>query len=97
MSLIPEEVFKRRRRHNNTPESILLIIANYIVTCLAISLFAYKGHINWLFWVVVGLLAVYNFFTIRRNKEEFIRPVVITYVISNIVLVAMLFLFIAKS
>jgi nicotinamide riboside transporter PnuC len=91
--MIPEELFKRRPRHNNTPESTLLILANFIVICAATSLFTTKTHINWFFWVVVGLLGVYNFFTIRRNREEFENKFVqISYVISTLVLVGLFFL-----
>src|SRR5258708_34652297 len=92
MAILPEEVFKRRQRHNNTPESVLLIIANYIVMSLAITLFTDKHHVSWFFWVIAGLLALYNFFTIRKNREEFTRPTLIAYSISVIVLIAVFFL-----
>ncbi len=95
--MIPEEVFKRRRRHNNTPESILLIIANYIVVSIDISLFANKGQVNWFFWIVLGVLGIYNFFTIRRNREEFNKATIIAYLISIVVLVGVFFLFRVKA
>ena len=91
--MIPQEVFKRRQRHNNTPESILLIIANFIVVSVAISLFTNKEHINWFFWVVLGLLAVYNFFTIRKNLHEFNRITTIAYISSLVILIGFFFLF----
>jgi hypothetical protein len=94
--ILPEEVYKRRRRHNNTPESILLIIANYIVIFVSLSLFTGKNQVNWFFWVIAGLLAVYNFFTVRRNREEFNRITVISYVASMVVLIAVCFLFVLK-
>ncbi|MFI5138434.1 MAG: hypothetical protein ACHQIM_11470 [Sphingobacteriales bacterium] len=90
--MIPEEVFKRRPRHNNTPESILLIIANFIVVAVAESIFVSKHHVNWFFWVVIGLLAVYNFFTIRKYREEFDKLTVISYVLSVAILIAVFFL-----
>jgi len=90
--MIPEEVFKRRRRHNNTPESILLIIANFIVVSVSLALFTDKKHVSWFFWVVIGLLAVYNFFTIRRNREEYNKITIIAYIISIIVLCLLFFL-----
>jgi heme O synthase-like polyprenyltransferase len=96
--MIPEEIFKRRRNHNNTPESTLLIIANFIVVSIDVALFADKQHINWFFWVVIGLLAVYNYFTIRRNLEEFEKPAVrISYIISVVLLFALFFLLRLKS
>lgn len=95
--MIPDEVYKRRRRHNNTPESILLIIANFIVVSVSIPIFTTRTHINWFFWVVLGLLAIYNAFTIHRYREEYNRITVIAYVISDIVLVALFFVFRAKG
>ena len=96
--IIPEEVFKRRRQHNNTPESTLLIIANFIVVAIATSLFADKNHVSWFFWVVIGLLAVYNFFTIRKNREEFFtKAAIIAYVISIATLVGVFFLYTKKG
>ena len=95
--MLPDEVFKRRRRHNNTPEPVLLIIANYIVVSLAITLFTDKNHVSWFFWVVAGLLAVYNYFTIRKNREEFTRPIIIAYAISVIVLIGVFFLFVGRN
>ena len=94
--MIPQEVFKRRQRHNNTPESILLIISNFIVVSVAASLFTNKEHINWFFWVIAGLLAVYNFYTIRKNREEYTKATVIAYVGSVIVLVGFFFLLRSK-
>lgn len=94
--MIPNEIFKRRRRHNNTPESILLIIVNFIVVSLAISLFSSKNHVSWFFWVVIALLAAYNFFTIRRNLHEFNKVVTIAYIISFIIMIGVFFLFRGK-
>jgi cell division protein FtsW (lipid II flippase) len=91
--MIPDELYKRRRRHNNTPESILLIIANFIVVSVSIPVFTTRTHINWFFWVVIGLLAIYNFFTIRRNREEYNRITIIAYIVSDIVLVVLFFVF----
>jgi len=87
--MITDEVFKRRRQHNNTPESIKLIIANFIVVSLAETLFSSNHHLNWFFWVVVGLLAVYNFFTIRKNLEVFNKVDKIAYISSLAVLVVL--------
>jgi len=95
--MIPEEVFKRRRRHNNTPESSLLIIANFIVVSISLTLFTSKNHVGWFFWVVVGLLALYNFFTIRRNREEYNKITIIAYIISLIVLCLSFFLLKGKA
>jgi uncharacterized membrane protein YfcA len=91
--MIPEEIFKRRRNHNNTPESILLIIANYIVVSVGVALFTDRSHINWFFWVVLAFLALYNYYTIRRNREEYNRVTVIAYLISLVVLILVFFLF----
>ncbi len=94
--MIPQEVFKRRRNHNNTPESLLLIIANFVVFSIDMTLFENRGHINWFFWVVLVLLAVYNFFTIRRNREEYNKVTIIAYIISIAVLILLFFVFKGK-
>lgn len=73
------ELFKRRRNHNNTPKYALLIIANYVVCC---TLFTLDAKINWFFLLTIALLVTYNYFNIRRNIEEFTKPVIIAYVIS---------------
>ncbi len=95
--MIPEEVFKRRRRHNNTPESILLIIANFIVISITGPLFKTGANSNWFFWTVIGLLAIYNFFTIRRNREEYNTITTTVYVISNIILIILFFILKGKA
>jgi hypothetical protein len=89
--MIPEELYKRRRRHNNTPTYITLIIANYIVLAVGASLAVSCNNIHWFFWVVTGLLAVYNFFSIRRNIEEYTKPIIIAYVASLVIIAAVLF------
>jgi hypothetical protein len=94
--MIPEELFKRRPRHNNTPESTLLIIANFIVISVASSLFTSKDHIGWFFWVIAALLAIYNFFTVRKNREEFTKAAVIAYALSIVILIGVVFLFVEK-
>lgn len=95
--MIPEEVFKRRRRHNNTPESVLLIIANYVVFAISTQLFAMCTKINTFFWVMLGALAIYNFFTIRRNSEEYDRVHIIAYVLSLAGLALLFFVFRTKA
>jgi hypothetical protein len=89
--MITDEVFKRRRRHNNTPESILLIITNFIVVAAANTLFSNHHHLHWFFWVVIGFLAVYNFFTIRKNYEIFNKVDKIAFLISIPVLILMVY------
>jgi hypothetical protein len=85
----PGELFTRRRRHNNTPKYVLLIIANYVVCC---ALFTLDLKLNWFFFLTITLLAVYNYFNIRRNIEEYTRPIVISYVISLVGLISFFFL-----
>jgi hypothetical protein len=87
--MIPEEIYKRRRRHNNTPQYALLIIANFVTCC---ALFSLNPNINWFFFAVIAGLAVYNYFIIRRHIHEFTRQVVIAYAVS---LVGILILFFA--
>lgn len=85
--MVPDGIFKRRPNHNNTPESITLIIANFIVFIVAIQLFASCNKINTFFWIVLGALGVYNFFTIRKYREVFEKPQIIGYIASVVALI----------
>ncbi len=76
--MIPEEIYKRRRRHNNTPAYLLLIITNYVVCTL---LFTTISATSWFFYVVLACLAWYNYYTIRRNRDEIVRINIIAYAI----------------
>lgn len=93
--MIPGKVFKRR--HFGTPQSVSLIVTNYIVTVIALQAFAMCTHISQYFWVVIGLLAVYNFFQIRKNIEVFDRKNLIVYGISLVLLLAVFFLLRTKA
>ncbi|MEO6148786.1 MAG: hypothetical protein ABIP28_01425 [Mucilaginibacter sp.] len=95
--MIPDELYKRRRRHNNTPESAMLIIVNYVIVAVSVQLFAMCEKINWFFWVVLGTLAIYNFFTIRKNREEYDKIHVYAYVFSLVGLVLLFFLLRLKA
>ncbi|MDN5287361.1 MAG: hypothetical protein JWR38_3635 [Mucilaginibacter sp.] len=80
--MLPEEVYKRRPNHNNTPESVTLIVANYIVFAVTIQLFAACAKINTFFWVVLAALALYNFFNIRKYREDYNKSRIIAYAVS---------------
>jgi hypothetical protein len=75
----PHEVFKRR--HFNTPESFTLITTNYIVVTVGLSITTHHHKIHWFFWVILGLLAVYNIFSLRRNWTEYDKAGVVAYII----------------
>jgi len=79
--MIPKEIFNRRRQHS-TPVTFSLIITNYLVMGFNIALFIRQGHVKWFFWVVLALLAWYNYYNLRRNREEYTKPAVIAYVVS---------------
>ena len=96
--MIPEEIFKRRRNHNNTPESILLIITNYIVVAASLAFFSGQGKVSWFFWIIIAFLALYNVYTIRRNREEYSnKATTVAYIISLVALVVVFFLVKANS
>jgi hypothetical protein len=76
--MIPEELYKRRRRHDNTPASMVLIITNYIVTAI---LFTSVSATSWFFAIVMAGLILYNVYTIRRNREEYTRINIIAYIV----------------
>jgi len=92
---LPEEIYKRR--HYGTPESMSLIIANYVVMAVSIEIWAMGCKINWFFWVATGLLALYNYYIIRKNREEFDRKTIIAYLCSIAGLLLMFFLFRIKA
>jgi FtsH-binding integral membrane protein len=85
--MLPDEVYKRK--HYGTPQSMLLIVSNFTVLTISISLFAGGKHINWFFWVAMGLLVVYNFFNIRKDREEYTRPRILAYVFSVLMMIAL--------
>lgn len=89
--MLPEEVYKRR--HFGTPQSFFLIMANYIVLVLAIQFFAMCAAISLYFWISMALLAAYNVYKIRREREEYDKPRIIAYAISLAGLVLMFFVF----
>ncbi|MBE9584536.1 hypothetical protein IM792_08765 [Mucilaginibacter sp. JRF] len=95
--MVPEQVFRRRPQHNNTPETVMLIIVNYVVFAIATQMLAMCTKINSFFWVVLGCLALYNFYIIRRNREELDRIRIIAYVLSLLGMVAMFFLFRSRA
>lgn len=95
--MLPDEVYKRRPNHNNTPESITLIIANFIVFAVATQLFVSATKIGTFFWVVVGALAVYNFFNIRKYREDYNKAQVIAYILSLVIMVIFFFVMRGRS
>ena len=77
----PRPVFKRR--HYGTPETFTLITVNYLVVALGLAIFTNAHHkIYWFFWVIFGLLAVYNVFSVYRYREEYNKVAIIAYVLS---------------
>ena len=95
--MIPEELYKRRRRHNNTPKSLMLIMTNYIVVLVCTSLFTACGKVNAFFWVVIAGMVVYNFFSIRRFHDEFNKVTIIAYAVSMVTLIAVFVMFLVKE
>lgn len=93
--MLPEDLYKRR--HFGTPESLLLIIVNYMVVAITVEIFAMCTKISWGFWVALGLLALYNWYTIRRNRDEYGRNNIIGYLLSIAGLILMVFLFRLKA
>ncbi len=86
MSLVPEEIYKRRRRHNNTPSSVLLFFANFIVVSIATSIATSCNSIHWFFWVMIAGLALYNYYDIKRNREEYTKITTIVYVVTTLII-----------
>lgn len=95
--MLPDEVYKRRPNHNNTPETITLIVANFIIFSVATQLFVSINKIGTTFWVVVAVLALYNFFNIRKFRELYNRPQIIAYVLSLIIMLVFFFVMRARA
>jgi 4-hydroxybenzoate polyprenyltransferase len=91
--MLPEGLYKRRRGHNNTPPSVLLIFTNCIVLAILIQLFIGCSTINNFFWIAIGLLALYNAYHIRRNREEYNKLNIIVYVVSILLMVFLFYYF----
>jgi len=89
--MLPEELYKRK--HFGTPESVILIVVNYVIMSVAIEVFAMCAKVSWFFWVIVAGLAVYNYFNIKRNAHEYGRNNKIGYAVSLAGIVLMFFLF----
>ena len=75
----PPQVFKRR--HFGTPASFTLITTNYIVAAVGLAITTSHHKIHWFFWVIFGLLAVYNVFSLRKNWTEYDKVGIIAYTI----------------
>jgi 4-hydroxybenzoate polyprenyltransferase len=95
--MIPEEIYKRRRNHNNTPPSLLLVITNTIVLAVLIQVFTGCKAINNFFWVAIAVLALYNIYTVRKNREEYNRLNIIVYVGSLLFMVFLFYYFSTHS
>jgi hypothetical protein len=77
----PEVVFKDR---NYSQQSLIsLITANYIVFAIGVQACADCSRVHWFLWVILAGLALYNYYTIKRNIDEFSeKRTQIIYVIS---------------
>jgi succinate dehydrogenase/fumarate reductase cytochrome b subunit len=95
--VIPEDLYKRRRNHNNTPKSVLLIFANYVTILVSASLFTSCNGIHWFFWLILAGLAVYNYFNIRRFRDEYNKATIIAYILSLVFLIILFILFRLKG
>ncbi|MES2064066.1 MAG: hypothetical protein V4456_19235 [Bacteroidota bacterium] len=91
--MLPDNLYKRRRNHNNTPPSLLLIFTNCIVLAVLIQMFIGCSTINNFFWIAIGVLALYNVYTIRRNREEYNTLNIIIYVASILFMVFLFYYF----
>ncbi|MEO7211905.1 hypothetical protein [Mucilaginibacter sp.] len=94
--MLPENLYKRRRGHDNTPPQLLLIVTNCVVLAVLISLFLTCDKINNFFWAAIALLALYNAYNIRRNRDVYNRLNTIVYIISIIGMV-LVFYYIHKQ
>jgi hypothetical protein len=65
----PETIF--RDRNYSQQALVSLITANYIVFAIGVQATVNCERVHWAFWLVIAGLAIYNYFTIKRNTDEF--------------------------
>ena len=71
-----------KRRHFDNPWVFNLLITNYAIVFFGLSIFDSSHHkIHWFFWVVAGLLGVWNIFRIYKQREEITTMSIIAYVV----------------
>jgi hypothetical protein len=87
----PNQVFKRR--HFGNPIAFSLITTNYLVVVLGLTFTVSHHKIHWFFWVIFGLLALYNAYSLRKNWSEFDKANIIAYIIGAAGLSLLFFLF----
>jgi hypothetical protein len=91
--MAPGPLFKRR--HYGTPQSMLLIISNFVVFAVVITLCG--KNTGWFFWTCIVLLALYNFFNIRKDHESYDKARTAVYICSLVVLIALYIIFRLKA
>ena len=91
--MLPEGIYKRRKNHNNTPPTVLLVITNCIVLAVLIQLFTGCNAINNFFWGALAILALYNVYTIRRNPDEYNWINAVLYIVSILLMIVLFFYF----
>ena len=84
-----------KRRHYGTPQSTLLIISNFVVFGIILTLSGKNA--GWFFWIALALLALYNYSNIRKDREEYTKARIIAYILSLAAIVGMFFLFRARG
>ena len=72
-------------------------MANYVVIFVCTSLFTSCGRINSFFWYVVAALAIYNFFDIRRYRDEYNKTTIIAYTGSVVFLIIAFIFFLSRE
>jgi hypothetical protein len=71
-----------QRRHFGNPQIFNVIVTNYAIVFFGLSIFDSSHHkIHWFFWVVMGVLAAYNVFSIYKHREEITLYSIIAYII----------------
>ncbi|WP_345954873.1 hypothetical protein [Mucilaginibacter sp. PAMB04168] len=65
----PQNYFKDR--HYSLQALVSLTTANYIIFALGVQACVNCERVHWFFWLILAGLAWYNYYTIRRNLEEF--------------------------
>ncbi|HEX3387389.1 MAG TPA: hypothetical protein VHS53_19470, partial [Mucilaginibacter sp.] len=60
-----------KRRHFGNPQVFNLIVTNYAVVFFGLAIFNSSHHkVHWFFWIIAGLLGVWNVYSIYKHREE---------------------------
>lgn len=71
-----------QRRHFGNPQVFNVLVTDYAVVFFGLTIFNSSHHrVHWFFWIIMGLLAVYNVFAIYKHREEITKVSIIAFIV----------------